>query len=55
MADEVNATVQGDGFAVANVDALAEGPGFRKVRKVLRAGKDSKAIRARLVKSVQPV
>ena len=30
--DEV---VEGDGYAVANVDALAEGPGFRKVRRLL--------------------
>ena len=27
--------VEGDGYAVANVDALAEGPGFRKVRRAL--------------------
>ena len=26
---------EGDGYAVANVDALAEGPGFRKVRREL--------------------
>ncbi|MEA2400026.1 MAG: hypothetical protein QOK00_429 [Thermoleophilaceae bacterium] len=35
MADEVNEVVQGDGYAVANVDALGEGPGFRKVRREL--------------------
>src|SRR5215211_1730724 len=35
MADEVHEVVQGDGFAVANVDALSEGPGFRKVRREL--------------------
>jgi mannose-6-phosphate isomerase-like protein (cupin superfamily) len=35
MADEVNEVVEGDGFAVANVDALGEGPGFRKVRRAL--------------------
>jgi uncharacterized cupin superfamily protein len=37
MADdsEVQEVVQGDGYAVANVDALAEGPGFRKVRRAL--------------------
>jgi mannose-6-phosphate isomerase-like protein (cupin superfamily) len=34
-ADEVHEVVQGDGYAVANVDALAEGPGFRKVRREL--------------------
>ena len=27
--------VEGDGYAVANVDALAEGPGFRKIRRAL--------------------
>jgi uncharacterized cupin superfamily protein len=37
MADEneVHEVVQGDGYAVANVDALADGPGFRKVRRAL--------------------
>jgi quercetin dioxygenase-like cupin family protein len=35
VAAEVHGTIQGDGFAVANVDALAEGPGFRKVRREL--------------------
>ena len=35
MADEVHEPVEGDGFAVANVDALADGPGFRKVRRAL--------------------
>ena len=35
MADEVNEVVEGDGYAVANVDALGEGPGFRKVRRAL--------------------
>jgi quercetin dioxygenase-like cupin family protein len=33
--DEVTEVVEGDGYAVANVDALAEGPGFRKVRRAL--------------------
>jgi uncharacterized cupin superfamily protein len=32
---EVKETVEGDGYAAANVDALAEGPGFRKVRRAL--------------------
>ena len=27
--------VEGDGYAVANVEALAEGPGFRKIRRAL--------------------
>jgi mannose-6-phosphate isomerase-like protein (cupin superfamily) len=35
VADEVHEIVEGDGFAVANVDALADGPGFRKVRRAL--------------------
>jgi uncharacterized cupin superfamily protein len=35
MADEVHSVVEGDGFAAANVDALAEGPGFRKIRRAL--------------------
>src|SRR5215210_350025 len=35
MADEVRELVEGDGYAVANVDALADGPGFRKVRRAL--------------------
>jgi mannose-6-phosphate isomerase-like protein (cupin superfamily) len=37
MADEneFHEVVQGDGYAVANVDALGEGPGFRKVRREL--------------------
>ncbi len=34
-AEEVHEVVEGDGYAVANVDALAEGPGFRKVRRAL--------------------
>jgi mannose-6-phosphate isomerase-like protein (cupin superfamily) len=32
---DVHEVVQGDGYAVANVDALGEGPGFRKVRREL--------------------
>jgi uncharacterized cupin superfamily protein len=35
VADDVHEVVTGDGYAVANVDALAEGPGFRKVRRAL--------------------
>ncbi len=37
MADEneVQEVVQGDGYAVANVEALGDGPGFRKVRREL--------------------
>jgi len=35
VAEEVRAKLEGDGFAVANVEALGEGPGFRKVRREL--------------------
>jgi mannose-6-phosphate isomerase-like protein (cupin superfamily) len=35
MANEVMDVVEGEGYAVANVDALADGPGFRKVRRAL--------------------
>ena len=35
MAEQVHDVVEGDGYAVANVDALADGPGFRKVRRAL--------------------
>ena len=35
MADEVHEVVEGAGYAVANVDSLADGPGFRKVRRAL--------------------
>jgi uncharacterized cupin superfamily protein len=35
MTDQVHDVVEGDGYSVANVDALAEGPGFRKVRRAL--------------------
>jgi uncharacterized cupin superfamily protein len=35
MADEVRDVVEGDGYAVANVEALADGPGFRKIRRSL--------------------
>jgi uncharacterized cupin superfamily protein len=35
VAEEVQQVVEGDGYAVANVDALAEGPGFRKIRRAL--------------------
>ena len=35
MAEEVKDVVEGDGYAVANVDGLGEGPGFRKVRREL--------------------
>lgn len=31
--DEVNEPVEGEGYAVANIDGLGEGPGFRKIRR----------------------
>ena len=33
--DEVRDVVEGDGYAVGNVDALSDEPGFRKVRRAL--------------------
>jgi uncharacterized cupin superfamily protein len=33
--DEVRDVQDGEGYALANVDALADGPGFRKVRRAL--------------------
>ena len=35
MAEEARDVVEGDGWAVANVDGIGEGPGFRKVRREL--------------------
>jgi mannose-6-phosphate isomerase-like protein (cupin superfamily) len=35
MADEVQEVVEGDGYAVGNVGAMADGPGFRKIRRNL--------------------
>ena len=35
MADEVRDPVRGDGYAAAHLDAMGEGYGFRKVRRVL--------------------
>lgn len=35
MADDVREPVKGDGWAVANIDSLGEGYGFRKIRKEL--------------------
>jgi quercetin dioxygenase-like cupin family protein len=35
MTDTVHDVVEGEGYALANVDALADGPGFRKVRRAL--------------------
>ena len=35
MAEEVREVVEGDGYALANIDALGNGPGFRKIRRAL--------------------
>jgi mannose-6-phosphate isomerase-like protein (cupin superfamily) len=35
VADEVRDVLTGEGYAVGNVDALGDGPGFRKVRRDL--------------------
>jgi len=35
MTDEVREPVKGDGYAVASLDALGDGPGFRKIRREL--------------------
>lgn len=35
MSDENEKIVKGEGYAVANLDDLGEGPGFRKIRKQL--------------------
>jgi uncharacterized cupin superfamily protein len=35
VAEEAREVVEGAGYAVANVDALADGPGFRKIRRAL--------------------
>src|SRR4051795_3157079 len=32
MSDELEETIEGDGYAVSSLDALGEGPGFRKIR-----------------------
>ena len=35
MASGVRETITGEGYSVANIDGLGEGPGFRKVRQEL--------------------
>jgi mannose-6-phosphate isomerase-like protein (cupin superfamily) len=35
VADEEHDVVEGEGYAVGNIDALADGPGFRKIRRAL--------------------
>ena len=35
MPDQVNETIEGDGYAVSSLSALGDGPGFRKIRGAL--------------------
>ncbi len=35
MAGEVREVIEGEGFAVASLDGLGDGPGFRKIRRQL--------------------
>ena len=35
MADQVRQPVKGDGYTVANLEAIGDGPGFRKIRREL--------------------
>jgi mannose-6-phosphate isomerase-like protein (cupin superfamily) len=35
MSNEVREIVEGDGYAAANIDAIGEGPGFRKIRRAI--------------------
>ena len=35
MADEVKEPVKGEGYAIANLEGLGDGPGFRKIRREL--------------------
>ena len=35
MTDETREVVRGEGFSVGHLDAMGEGPGFRKVRRLL--------------------
>ena len=37
-ADEPHDVVTGDGYAVANIDALGDGGGFRRIRGALDVG-----------------
>jgi mannose-6-phosphate isomerase-like protein (cupin superfamily) len=32
VSEEVSETIEGDGYAVSSLDALGDGPGFRKIR-----------------------
>jgi mannose-6-phosphate isomerase-like protein (cupin superfamily) len=35
MSDQVTKTIEGDGYAISSLDALGDGPGFRKIRSEL--------------------
>jgi len=35
VSDEVREPIEGDGYAVGNIDGMGEGYGFRKIRRVL--------------------
>jgi uncharacterized cupin superfamily protein len=35
MSEDVNETIEGEGYAVSSLDALGSGPGFRKIRTEL--------------------
>jgi quercetin dioxygenase-like cupin family protein len=35
MSDQVKEVVEGEGYAAANIDALGDGPGFRKIRRAV--------------------
>jgi mannose-6-phosphate isomerase-like protein (cupin superfamily) len=35
VSGEVRDVLEGDGYAAANIDAMGEGPGFRKIRRAL--------------------
>jgi mannose-6-phosphate isomerase-like protein (cupin superfamily) len=35
LAKEVKEVVEGDGYAAANIEAIGEGPGFRKIRRTI--------------------
>jgi mannose-6-phosphate isomerase-like protein (cupin superfamily) len=35
MSEEVREVVEGEGFAAANINAIGEGPGFRKIRRAI--------------------
>jgi quercetin dioxygenase-like cupin family protein len=38
VSEEVRQVIRGDGYSVASLDGLGEGPGFRKIRRELGVG-----------------